>query len=475
MVSYLERALMIMKYWPGYLFALTLFLFSSPGNAQHVSYGEAPVSRILFILDASNSMAGQWKGERKMDVAREVLYEMLDSLAGIPNVELALRIYGHQSPVPPQDCSDTKLEVPFSDHSAEAIREKLEEIQPMGTTPIARSLEQAPGDFPPRDNCRNIILLITDGIEACDGDPCIVSRLLQSQGLILRPFVIGIGTDPGFTETFNCIGEFYDAPNRDEFRKALETVISQVLDATTVQVKLLNSQAEALETDVNIIIYDHFTKRVKVQMMHTLDEYNQPDTLSLDPLGTYGIQAQTIPPVYLDSIKLTAGRHNTISVNAPQGYLYLITPKGDNLDGEKILVRRAGIPGTINIQEIGNVGKYLVGTYDLEIPIYPLMLIENVEIKQSNTTTVEISSPGLITFHSSVTGSGTLYKIEKNGDQRWVLNLPEHKTAQSYLLQPGSYRILFRRHDRPSASYTVIREFMVREGSPDHIYLFGPD
>ena len=167
-------------------------------NAQVVTNGYEPTSRILFIFDASNSMAGQWDGARKIDMAREVLFEIVDSLEQLGNVELGLRVYGHQSPVPPQDCSDTKLEVPFGPSNASMIRQKLRYINPKGTTPIAHSLELAPGDFPPCNNCRNIILLITDGIEACDGDPCKVSQGLQRRGIILRPFVIGIGSDPGF-------------------------------------------------------------------------------------------------------------------------------------------------------------------------------------------------------------------------------------------------------------------------------------
>ena len=113
---------------------------------------------------------------------------------------MALRMYGHQSPVPPQDCNDTKLEVPFAEGNASKIRQELRYVVPKGTTPIAHSLEMGGGDFPPDcDNCRNIIILITDGVEACDGDACAVSLELQRKGIILKPFVIGIGIDENFS------------------------------------------------------------------------------------------------------------------------------------------------------------------------------------------------------------------------------------------------------------------------------------
>ncbi len=441
-------------------------------QAQELTTGYEPKSRILFIFDASNSMAGQWDGERKIDMAREVLYEMIDSLEQMPNVEMALRIYGHQSPVPPQDCSDTKLEVPFSPSNASRIRQKLRFITPKGTTPIAHSLELAPGDFPPCNNCRNIILLITDGIEACNGDPCKVSLGLQKEGIILRPFVIGIGSDPGFKETFNCIGEYYDAPTKEQFREALEGVITQALNVTSAQINLLDSHSRPTETDVNVVFYDRFSGVIRYNMIHTLNSKGNPDTLSLDHMSTYNVVAQTIPPVRYDSLKLISGRHNTIGIDAPQGYLVVRTSRGKAYEQEKILVKKAGEHLTINIQEIGLQGKYLVGSYDLEIPIYPLMKINDVEILQSYTTTVEIPAPGYVTFNTGQPGAGALYQLTASGDQQWVLNLQENRKIQTFYLQPGTYRIIFRRGDLKSTAHSMVRDFVVREGTPETIKFY---
>jgi Ca-activated chloride channel family protein len=200
-------------------------------------------------------------------------------------------------------------------------------------------------------------------------------------------------------------------------------------------------------------------------MIHTLNAKGNPDTLSLDHLSTYRVIAQTIPPVKLDSVKLITGRHNTIGMDAPQGYLLVRTSHGKAYDKEKILVRRAGEHTTLNIQEMGNLGKYLVGSYDLEIPIYPLMIVEDVEIRQSYTTTVEIPVPGYVTFASKQPGSGALYQLSPGGDQRWVMNLPEKKKVQGFYLQPGSYRVIFRRADLKSTDLTVVKDFNVNSGT----------
>ena len=68
-----------------------------------------PVNRILFIFDASQSMLGRWQSGRKIDIAKNLLSNMVDSLKDIKNLEIGLRVYGHQKGYPPQDCDDTKL------------------------------------------------------------------------------------------------------------------------------------------------------------------------------------------------------------------------------------------------------------------------------------------------------------------------------------------------------------------------------
>jgi Ca-activated chloride channel family protein len=141
--------------------------------------------RILFIFDGSNSMNAQWENSSKIAIAKKLMTQTMDSLKVLENVDLALRIYGHQTKIMPgkQDCSDTKLEVPFasSKDNYQNIVNKIRSLVPKGTTPIARSLEYSADDFPSCEDCRNIIILITDGIEACDEDPCAVALALREK------------------------------------------------------------------------------------------------------------------------------------------------------------------------------------------------------------------------------------------------------------------------------------------------------
>ncbi|MFT3886013.1 MAG: vWA domain-containing protein [Flavobacteriales bacterium] len=151
---------------------LSLLAFSPIAALAQKKEKEPALTRILFVMDASNSMNAFWGNEPKINAARKVLLGSLKPLEDVPNIELALRLYGHQTKIEPgkQDCDDTKLEVPFGPHSGAAIRQKMADVRCLGTTPIARSLERAAKDFPDT-KARNVIILITDGIEACDEDP----------------------------------------------------------------------------------------------------------------------------------------------------------------------------------------------------------------------------------------------------------------------------------------------------------------
>ncbi len=443
---------------------ITGLSISAPVNGQVGAQGGFINTRILFVFDASQSMAGYWESDQKINIARDFLIEIVDSLQELKNVQMALRVYGHQSPVPPQNCDDTKLEVPFNTNNALQIRQKLKYLIPKGTTPIAFSLEKAAGDFPPCPDCRNIIILITDGIEACEGDPCAVSRKLQNMGITLKPFIIGIGIDPEFKKTFDCVGYYYNAANEMKFREVLEIVITQVLNTTTAQVNLLDEDGKPTETDVNMTFYDATSGKIKNNIIHTINHKGNPDTLYLDPLLTYRIVIHTLPPIIIDTAWVTAGKHTIIAASAPQGYLELKSMGRIEYSDLQAIVRENGKMETLNYQKINEKEKYIVGKYDIEIPTLPKILLEDTEILQSHTTIVEIPRPGIVTFLSYSTGFGSIY-IDQVKDMEWIINLDPDQKNQSLVMLPGNYIAVYRSRSSKSVMNTVIKEFTVSSGT----------
>ncbi len=457
-----------------FMAAMTALCFCITGKAQNnpPKY-KPPETRILFIFDASQSMAGTWQKETKIAIARRVLIHIIDSLEQVPNVKMALRIYGHQSPVPPQNCNDTKLEVPFASGNAPLIRQKLRYLVPKGTTPIAHSLELGGGDFPPDvENCRNIIILITDGVEACEGDACAVSQDLQRKGIILKPFVIGIGIDENFEQTFNCIGNYYNAAKEEKLGEIMDVVISQALNATTAQINLLDEGGNPTESNVNCTFYDSNSGKIYYNFIHTLNHRGLPDTLVLDHLPVYRMRVHTLPPVDVNNIKLLPGKHTIIAADVPQGSLILKVSDPVQYRGVEFIVRKAGDMKTLNMQKMYAEEKYLVGKYDIEIPVLPRIYLKDVDIKQSHTTTVEIARPGLVTLLRSSVGYGSLYLRVSNLQEDWIYNLDNTVKNETLQLQPGKYRVVFRALNARQTLYTVSKTFEVRSGSSEVVQLY---
>lgn len=425
-------------------------------------------TRILFLFDASQSMIAKWESNTKFEVARRLLGNMVDSLQRFDNLELALRVYGHTKHYPPQDCDDTRLEVPFGNKNGEQIKKRLDAIGPNGTTPIAMSLEKCGGDFP-SDPARNIIILITDGIEECGGDPCAVSAILQRKGVILKPFVIGLGGNKDFLKQFDCVGNYFDASNEEQFESALNIIISQALNNTTVQVNLLDINNNPSETNVPLTFYDKFSGDIRYNIMHTMNARGNPDTINIDPLGFYQMTVHTIPPVTKDSITLIPGKHNVIAVDAPQGNLLLKIDQNTYRE-LKAIIRKSGETITLNAQDFNESQKYIVGEYDLEILSLPRIYASKVKIDQSKTTTIQIPSPGIANFQFNSIGYAYILQ-DVNGKLNLIYTLNNTTNRESVVMQPGNYRVVFRPKNSNSSQYTIERKFNISSGSGSNIVI----
>lgn len=421
-------------------------------------------TRILFIFDASKSMMAVWEGNTsKFMTAKNIFNHIVDSLSQLNDLELALRVFGHQSPVPPQDCTDSKLEVPFGSRNASLIRQKIKLIEARGTTPIAYSLLQSANDFPPCENCRNVIVLITDGIEACDEDPCEAAKELQRKGIVVKPFVIGLRLDDVSKEIFNCVGDFYEAETTSQFSSAMRVIVSKAMNATTTQVNLFDTKGNPTETDVAISLFDREFNRPLAQYIHTINDKGVPDTLYLDDRITYRMLVHTVPPVEVDNIKIIAGTHNIITANAGRGKLNITQPSGFQSQSFNCVIRKAGGAETLSVQKNGEQKSYLVGKYDVEILSLPRIRLTNVEIAQSHTTTVEIPRAGLVRFIMRNLVQASVF-IQKEDGTEWVCDLNPNLTTEVLTLMPGYYRVVYRPKYSRKINSTTGRGFEVVSG-----------
>jgi len=179
---------------------------------------------ILYILDASGSMWGRFEGAVKIDVAKNVLSERLRSTAAGMNV--GLLAYGHRVK---DDCTDMELVVPVGGSDPAGIIAQLNQIKPKGKTPIAGALNMSLDALNGRLEENNHVVVISDGLETCDGDPCGAAKTLAQAGINTRVHVVGFDLGPEERAQLECIsdngnGQYFPANSAEE----LTTAIAQV-------------------------------------------------------------------------------------------------------------------------------------------------------------------------------------------------------------------------------------------------------
>ena len=428
-------------------------------------------TRILFIVDCSYNMYEKWQSDTKIKITQSLISNIADTLSKQENIEVALRVFGSEYDYSSQNCDDTHLLVPFYRMNTDAIKAKLKALVPKGTSAVTKSLEKSQEDFPKDKSSRNIVVMIVDNIDKCDGNIAEVSQSLQKKGKFIKPFIIGISK--GMRNFYEQAGLYYEASNEVEFTKILNNIIKQALHNTTAQINLLDSYMETTETNIPITFYDSKSKNLKYSIVHTFNKKGISDTLSLDPLVNYDIIVHTIPPVKKENIKIEAGSHTIVPIQTPQGSMVLrySSAKTSNAKNYQVIVKQAEKTETINIQSIGEKDRYLVGKYDLEVLSLPPLYLENVEVGQSSTTTIEIPLPGFLHLDKgSSNTTGALFVKDKQ-ETKWVKNLDENKIKESLELMPGEYMIVIKDKNAFKTSDTVIQEIKIESNKTTNVSL----
>jgi hypothetical protein len=192
-------------------------------------------TNVELILDASNSMWGQIQGVAKITIAKDVLEQIINGLPDEMNV--GLRLYGHRYGLNDRRaCQDTELNVPIGPVDKAALVDIIETIQPKGKTPLVHSVLQAGSDF--KDIPNGSIILITDGIESCNGDINSIAPALKESGIELKLHIVGF--------------DIKEAEARAELEAIAKSTEGTYLDAKDSQ-ELLSSLEQTLTIDFEIL------------------------------------------------------------------------------------------------------------------------------------------------------------------------------------------------------------------------------
>lgn len=446
-----------------YFFCSLLFFYSSEKLfAQYNDSYKPQTTRILILLDASGSMKDVWQEKNKWETAKELLYKTIDSVQRVnKNVEFGIRLFGHQSPRTEKNCKDSKLEIPFAKFNAKNVKQTLQNITPQGWTPIAYSLEQAANDFTFQPNTQNAIILITDGLETCDGNVCVAGKSLQDKRITMRPYVIGLGLELNEKKFFDCVGKFFDVVDAVQFQQVLNATISQTLNPTSLQINLLNTAGRPVETDVELSIYDSYSQKMLYNFVHALNDKNVPDTLKLDPKGKYDITVHTIPSIKKTNIEITAGIHNIVAIEAPQGTVNITSDK--RAVDVQTLIKNSETGATIYVQEVNTIVKYLTGIFDVEILTLPRITKKNIDLNGGVIKEINIPLQGSLQIFNTLGGIASVLMLQGDKLER-VIEFKPLKNKETIQLLPGKYVLAFRQGNVYEAVFTKMINFEITSG-----------
>ncbi|MDG4900058.1 hypothetical protein CK222_16795 [Mesorhizobium sp. WSM3866] len=181
-------------------------------------------NKVIIILDASGSMWAQIDGKPKLEIARESLRTVLQSVPG--DDEIGFMAYGHRQK---GSCADIELIVPPQAGSASAISAAADSMKFLGKTPLTAAVKQAAEALKYTED-KATVVLITDGLETCGGDPCALGKELKETGVDFTADVVGFGLTADEGRQIACLaentgGKYIQASDEKALQQALvETV-----------------------------------------------------------------------------------------------------------------------------------------------------------------------------------------------------------------------------------------------------------
>nr|WP_295890259.1 VWA domain-containing protein [uncultured Devosia sp.] len=186
--------------------------------------------RAIIVLDGSGSMWAQIDGKARITIARETLHEVLATLPD--DLELGFMTYGHREK---GNCDDIEMLIEPAAGTGPAIAAAADNINPKGMTPISDAVRLAAEDLRFTEQ-KATVILITDGLETCEVDPCALASDLESQGIDFTTHVLGFGLSDEEGQQVACLaentgGKYLSANDGDALVDALSSTVAQVVQA----------------------------------------------------------------------------------------------------------------------------------------------------------------------------------------------------------------------------------------------------
>ncbi len=134
-------------------------------------------------------------------------------VAGTPDsLALGFMVYGHKGSNGPggkaRSCAGVELLQPIGTAASRRFDATPKRFRPVGYTPLATALRKARGAFAGKQDDINRIILVTDGVDTCGGDPVAEARRLKQAGIAVTTDVVGFDiAQPAAARRLRAIAE----------------------------------------------------------------------------------------------------------------------------------------------------------------------------------------------------------------------------------------------------------------------------
>lgn len=181
---------------------------------------------VMLVLDASGSMWGKVGERTKVEIAREAVGQLVRTWE--PANQLGLVAYGHRRK---GDCADIETLIPLGSLQAEAYLGTVNRLNALGMTPLSAAVVQAAEALKLSEQ-KATVILVSDGEETCNLDPCQIGRELEQRGVDFTAHVIGFDVAKAeHQEQLRCLaentgGRFFSAQDAAGLSRALDAAVS---------------------------------------------------------------------------------------------------------------------------------------------------------------------------------------------------------------------------------------------------------
>lgn len=468
------------------LILTVVFWYSTNVHAQESSAS----SSIVYILDASGSMWGKVEGKFKKDIAQSVLTKSVQSLDD--DRKIGLVVYGHRTK---GDCQDVEwLARPAAGQKDEIIRE-LESLNPVGMTPLAIAAKQVLASLDSAQESATIIL-VTDGIETCEGDLCEVVQYAKTAGLEFVLHIVGFDLGDSDKTLLQCAarageGLYIDAASSAQLDSALMQTTDLTVEMTEATLSVKSTKEDQL-SDALVIINKTGDPDELARLRTYTGETSNPAMFHI-PSGSYDIEVRPlgmrgVSSIYFGDVKVSKDEIIERVADFSTGNLsVLVTNNGElhdavvivSTNGQTVVTTRSYTSASSNPK----VMELNPGTYDVTVRSVTIegegfeVTQSGIQVEASQTSECALDIPSGILMvgakHQGELWDCTIHVSTLSGESvaRGRTYTSESSNPKRMVLTPGKYKVTLQPLKLDVGTQTT--EIEVRQGgTTEQIFTF---